>query len=528
MAFMITGMVSFGADKPVEEMNDFEKAEHYLTGINTKQNFLSDLEINLEDNRKITVNSKDNKITFSGFKNKKGEAKGNGEITINPKLLSDETWKNIETAIKNAQTNGLTTEVKTENTGVLDNLSHLIMGTDIVNKGIVVGEYTQIVSTTTNSQAENYGILRGTVKAQYINNASDCKIYNYGLIIGNQEITNNSNYSYAENSGLILGRQNLDGGQENKVINYGVISSSEEYGQIIRKMSNKDTQQKNNNAINYGIIKIDNNNNQSGQIIKGYVDLVASGDEHVMVGSKTNNNGYTITIRNGINAYKDKAEGNKGFNYGTIIVDTATNQQTSVKVFEGDVTNNGIVILDKYQGTDLTNITLGNKNNGIVFSKKDGNYSLINKDTVAEITDKNISNDKFNGKTTAYVTGTGNKIESLSNKVVGTVVKDNISEKGAVITADKDLTFENTVITGYFENNGTLLDMGKHNLSLLGDTNKGFNYGTVIVENATQTSVKVFEGDVTNNGIVILDKYQGTVFLIWENIIFHFLEIQNL
>ena len=187
---------------------------------------------------------------------------------------------------------------------------------------------------------------------------------------------------------------------------------------------------------------------------------------------KTNNNGYAITIRNGINANKDKAEGNKGFNYGTVIVDTTgvDTAQNPVKVFEGDVTNKGLVILDKYTGNDLTNVNLGKENNGLVFKKDSGNYSLLNKDTVAEITDKNISNDKFNGKTTAYVTGTGNKIENLSDKVIGTVVKDDISEKGAVITADKDLVLENTVITGYFENNGTLLDMGKHNLSLLGDT----------------------------------------------------------
>ena len=36
VTFMITGTVSFGADKPVEEMNDFEKAEYYLTGLGTK------------------------------------------------------------------------------------------------------------------------------------------------------------------------------------------------------------------------------------------------------------------------------------------------------------------------------------------------------------------------------------------------------------------------------------------------------------------------------------------------------------
>ena len=41
VTFLITGMVAFAGDKPVEEMNDFEKAEYYLTGLgksNIKEN----------------------------------------------------------------------------------------------------------------------------------------------------------------------------------------------------------------------------------------------------------------------------------------------------------------------------------------------------------------------------------------------------------------------------------------------------------------------------------------------------------
>ncbi len=200
-----------------------------------------------------------------------------------------------------------------------------------------------------------------------------------------------------------------------------------------------------------------------------YYGIIEGNGQKIEAGKESTAENYgVIEIGATGTAISVTGDTNKGFNYGTVIVkDTA---QNSVKVFDGNVANKGLVILDKYTGNDLTNITLGKENNGLVFKKDSGNYSLLNKDTVAEITDKNISNNNLNGKTTAYVTGTGNKIENLSDKVIGTVVKDDISKTGAVVTADKDLVLENTVITGYFENNGTLLDMGKHNLSLLGDT----------------------------------------------------------
>ena len=82
-----------------------------------------------------------------------------------------------------------------------------------------------------------------------------------------------------------------------------------------------------------------------------------------------------------------------------------------------------------------------------------------------------VTNTFTDSKSTAYLNGTGNKItENLSDKVIGTVVKNDISNADAVIKADKDLVLTDTVITGYFENNGTLLDMGDNDLTLLGDT----------------------------------------------------------
>ena len=500
VTFLITGMVSFAGDnKPVEEMNDFEKAEHYLAGINTKTNLSSEWSVDLKSNKKIEINENDNKITFSGFSSQAT----NEEVSINPKLLSNETWNNIETTFKNAKENGIVTEIKAENLGVIDNNAYEVNKFS-ANKGIIINTYGQKISA--GSIGINYGIIKGKEYSQYINYAtSRANAYNYGMIIGKQLIRNFSNYSSAENNGLILGNQKIEGGQENKILNYGVILSTNTSGQSIGTYNLNLSFQRNNEAVNYGIIKVEKND-VAGQFIDGYAKDAK--EEKVIINSnlknygyiessgcgqkiyqglnnttenygviKTNNNGYAITIRNGVNADKDIADRNKGFNYGTVIVDTTTNKQTPVKVFEGDVTNKGLVILDNYTGTDLTNITLGDnsaEDKGLIFKKGDDGYSLLNSNKVAQYTggNKNITNTFTDSKTTtAYVTGTNNKItENLSDKVIGTIVKDDISEKGAVITADKDLTFENTVITGYFENKGTLLDMGKHNLSLLGDT----------------------------------------------------------
>ena len=49
VTFLITGMVSLGADKPLEEMNDFEKAEHYLSGLNNENNKLEKLMAGFQD-----------------------------------------------------------------------------------------------------------------------------------------------------------------------------------------------------------------------------------------------------------------------------------------------------------------------------------------------------------------------------------------------------------------------------------------------------------------------------------------------
>ena len=327
---------------------------------------------------------------------------------------------------------------------------------NIENNGIIVSNNTgdgQIIRG--NSKGINNGVIiskNGQVSGFGVSNAN---IFNYGLIkadIG-QYLQGTKENSFASNYGIITG--NI--GQQIKTYNNSAVA-------------------KDNILNNYGLIEV----NTIGQYIKYDKSFTfPQGNTANNFGTiKTNNKNYAIKIDND-NQVTDEELKNKGFNYGTVIVNTENttiNQQNPVKVFEGDVTNKGIVILDKYTGTDLTNIALGDnsaEDKGLIFKKGDDGYSLLNSDKTAEYKNGNseITNTFTDSKTTAYVTGTGNKItENLSDKIVGTVVTDDISRTGAVFNADKDLTLENTVITGYFENSGTLLDMGSNNLTLLGDT----------------------------------------------------------
>ena len=475
VAFMITGVCAFAegtAENHFTEHNkNFITAEDYLTGLNNENNKLEKLMTSFKDvtngTEGIKLEKSNNKIVFEKFRNNGTE---NIEISLKNENISNVTAQNIKTALENGAKNiNKITKETMKKGGVNDGIISLnLNGNDTTaikdgsstNNGIIVSYNGQ--KTGSKNIGINNGIIIHNNKGQYANWANESIIYNNGIIyaINNKDegqgIVYKSNKSTAINNGIIINSsQAIEGGNQNKIYNYGVIENG--YQVIKNGPTIDDFNITECYGYNYGIINAANN--KFGQTIEMERDDKSISDSHIK-------NYGVIKIGATGTAISVTGDANKGFNYGTVIVENAT--QTSVKVFEGDVTNNGIVILDKYQGTDLTNITLGKENNGLVFKKENGNYSLLNKDTVAEITE--ITDKNFAGKTTAYVTGTGNKIENLSDKVVGTVVKDDISEKGAVITSDKDLTLENTVITGYFENKGTLLDMGSHNLSLLGDT----------------------------------------------------------
>ena len=277
VTFMITGMVSLGADKPVEEMNDFEKAEHYLAGLNNEDNKLENLMTSFQDvtngTEGIKLDKAKNEIVLEKFKN---NGTGNIVISLKNENISNETAKNIKTALENGakNINNIGRSSKGINEGILlgDNI---IMGGSSKNNGIIYSNLCQRISN--NNTAYNNGIIIFNSAGQIINFAENkgeksfSLAYNNGIIVSSgikdstkdaQIIHNWSNNSSLINNGTIInGNQIIKGGNNNNLYNYGVIEDG--YQEITIYGSNGSAI--NSNAYNYGIIK---SNSTFGQIIK--------------------------------------------------------------------------------------------------------------------------------------------------------------------------------------------------------------------------------------------------------------------
>ena len=483
-AFAIMGNVGLAV-----ETEDYIKAEEALKGLGTVELPASET-ITKDEGQTVTITNEDGnslKINFGGF----AYAAANGEVTLDKSLISSSVGEYLKSAIENIRDGEVSTENILENNGILNNVTHDMYKFDEgKNNGLIIGQYGQKIGDK--KTVYNYGIIKTTGEAQYINAAPNgAQAYNYGVIFGNTYIRNNSSFSLLENYGLINGIQGILGGEQNKIDNYGVIYSGKN-GQGLGVYVDEKSLQRLFLANNYGIIKIISISDiDAGQIISGYsakpqnekvvinsslknyglIDSTTHG-QYIYQGEnnsaenygviKVGEKGYAINVRNGVNGDKDIANNNSGVNYGTVIKSSGTN------VFSEGVTNKGIVILDNTV-SDLTSYNLGD-NQGIVI-REDG--TLLNTDKVAEYSQSSdIGNTFTTEKTTAYVKGTNNKItEDLSNKVIGTVVDTNTETPVFKYEGENGkLVLENTVLTGYFKGNGTLLDVGNNDLTLLGDT----------------------------------------------------------
>ena len=478
-AFAIMGNVGLAV-----ETEDYIKAEEALKGLGTVELPASET-ITKDEGQTVTITNEDGnslKINFGGF----AYSNANREVTLDKSLISSSVGEYLKLAIENIREGEVGTSTILENNGILNNV---IQTGNSINNGLLIGQYGQRIGS--NQVAYNYGMISSNTDGQYINAATNGKMYNEGIIFGNQTIQNGSNFSLIENKGLIVGIQKMLGGDSNKIINYGIISSSTN-SQILSADSKDATLMRNSEAINYGILKTTStSSSNAGQIISAY--RATASEEKVFINSSLKNyglidstthgqyiyqgennstenygvikvgeNGYAINVRNGVNETNNIANNNSGVNYGTVIKSSGTN------VFSEGVTNKGIVILDNTV-SDLTSYNLGD-NKGIVI-REDG--TLLNTDKVAEYSQSSDIGNTFTvEKTTAYVKGTNNKItEDLSNKVIGTVVDTNTETPVFKYEGENGkLVLENTVLTGYFKGNGTLLDVGNNDLTLLGDT----------------------------------------------------------
>ena len=466
VAFMITGTVGFAAEKPIEQMDNFEKAEYYLSGLGKQENLLSNFEkasltnggtfsIKIEKD----INNEKNTIKINNIKSITGmntSALDNIEIDLNKNIVSNvisENLKNVLDKIKDIDTIKTETE-ETDNEGILTgqlkgNNNGLLIAYDMntktgagENNGIIIFTRTgnvvrggMYLQSNNEKTLINNGLIYSGASGQILNTTAikDNFLINNGIIItigtkgknagqyNGATLATSSDYNHLYNYGYI---KSETAGQSNikhaYMYNYGIIEAS--IGQLFTEQDN--IQAENSIMKNYGIL---------------------NGIQKIEKGTNNTAENYGVINNQSVNYAIDVAENNSGINYGTV-------KTTGVNIFSDNVINKGIVILENVESLDDT-YNLGD-NKGIVLGKKNDTYTLLNNDA-------NID----------YVTGIENKItENLEDKVLGTVVTDEIASDKAVFTADKNLTLENTVLTGYFKENGTLLNMGKNNLTLLGDT----------------------------------------------------------
>ncbi len=290
VTFLITGAVAFAeetAEKPVEEMNNFEKAEHYLQLLGKSKIKQGEYKDNT-GKYTITVTENGN-ISFKGF-DITGDGKEDTIPEIENKMISKVTKELLENGAlsgelvvtdKSSKTN---TKILTGKNGqsssgvkgtfinegiiITDNFGQYYWGGKLYNYGIIISgahgdNGAQKISSEKNNLIENTGIIIATNKngiAQYINaGAKESNIYNYGYIQskGSGQVLANGDKNTAFNYGIINSTNgnaqeiNFERGEvtNSEIINYGLIEANK-FAQSVTGATNT--------AYNYGIIKGEN------------------------------------------------------------------------------------------------------------------------------------------------------------------------------------------------------------------------------------------------------------------------------
>ena len=422
VTFLITGIVSFGAEGTVtvgEYQKDYIEAVESLKGLGTGV-------ISAEKNKDIIIEKTADKTII-----KKAEDKS-VIVEIDNSLISTKTAETVSTALNSTETK------------------------EGINNGIL--EKKQETSASIKKIINN-GVIKNSGEGQYTN-IKDTQIINNGVIICGHGQKVESEKGTIINSGLIqvqgTGQILYDVLSESTAKNTGVITTTYGIGQSIEFGTNK----KNIKLENYG--KIIANQGQSitgtNNFAKNYGIINAMSAGQIGNGIFYN---YGLINSKKIGMNVKNQETAKGYNYGVIEVADATN------AFNGDVINKGIVIADKGKLTDQYNT-------GIFL---DSEYNLRGEDTKEFKSGETITafegiNEFGENITKGYVKDASVNIDNTQGKVIGAVVtKDSTLNEAVLKYEGKDLFLKDTTITGYFEKEGTLLDVGTGNLTLGGDTN---------------------------------------------------------
>ena len=467
VAFMITGTVGFAEENPYREGTieyhkwEAEKALEgtFLNGAGTN---------NLGSINGKTDNGYTLEITSDADGNNTIKVEGliKDSVTVPNKYISNNVLKNLG-------------ELNSEKSTDTDNYGTIKYSSKLVNNyGIIEGNNQNVTN--------NYGMILGNVSS---NNG-----YNYGYISAGQTISSGTGYNY----GIINGTQlSQNGGTVN---NYGMINVSDYRGQ--KTVSGGE-------AYNYGYIYAP----------KGWVQIAES------EGGSTYNYGILAANANDTQIiHQLNSPEAKGYNYG-VVVQMAKDGANQTSIYAGENTidrgiifsttgvsvykfekNNidGVVLTADFSNKKIENITFVSKD-----TIKDENGNVINKNVV-NLTDKQDNDRKVNDvftndstKTTVYTQNktaeiTGDLNDDLAGKTLTGVVDTNAGDNTTLYKFEGDnLVLNDTVITGYFQKAGTLLDVTDTKLVIGGGTvinavQETFDTGATAVklgENGTLTIV---------------------------------------
>ena len=439
VSFLITGMVAFAADETVK-IEDYQKG--YTDTLANFKNLGTDIseEVNQSIQSSVTITKNENKNTVIAI--------NSAQVELENKYMSEKFASKIGDILKNSTSIGTTVET-IKNDGIMT-VGQKKDGELLENNGIImIDQKGQI----TNKNAINNGLISVKNYGQMAQGGDNIVLINDGLIYSGYigQYISNGNGNKAINTGLIKVNgstgQQIDKGDKLSLENYGLIEVDRGGAQTIAKEAT------NAKAINYGILNMGKETSDK----KGYGQYISG------KGNSAYNYGLIkITDTNAILL----EEGAEGYNYG-VIISNGTSEKRDI--LTNEVVNKGLVITDNF-----TDNHLGKQwaKTGILLNKENDKYILANNQFVQEFTSNSsaITNESFTDKTVGFVNNESVSIDNIQDKVIGAVVTEKL-DKAVFNYSGDDLFLKDTSLVGYFEQNGTLLDVGTGNLTLAGDTN---------------------------------------------------------
>ena len=432
----------------------------------------------------------------------------------------------------------------------------------------------------------NYGIIANNGSFGQYSIAND-SLFNYGIIANNekygQRIKNGIGYNYGiiANNGSFGQETYLD------TYNYGIIANNGEYGQYgqvgTKNIINCGTIANNGsfgqfgvntkNIINYGIIANKGDSGQHGNTatIINYGIIANTGKCGQVISKNVKGYNYGIVANDNLDGTAKDIAGiysnGDAYNYGIVINKKGYG-------ISGYVENNGIIFVTEEGKTGIYNTnTEKNKNNGVNIiknetgkgvgnNKKTEDYGVeVNAKNPDAITISKAGEKDVDGKVMMLVAtnqkdsvitdentfkgtlGEGQNLfadryttnsklietvklknDTLTNNHITTVVGNDDRTDAPILTKEGDLTLNNSSIVGYFEKNGTLLEING-NLTLTGESvinaiagneYTGYNNGNALDD---VTAVKLAENGVLaiEENSKVLGAVKGNGTLVYEN-----------